>query len=456
MSQSLFKPSSITRFSKSFGLLLGTLLLLSACSDDDYYNDDGGTVAVTECSTIGQNRFVYDTLSQWYYWNSTLPDINPDTYASPEAVLDAMIVNAPVTDRFSYITDKQASDDFFSKGQFTGLGFTSRNIDNRLFLALVFSDSPAALAGLKRGDEIISINNVNVNETLTAGNSVDFGDSTVGTTTTIEYLDSAGDTFTKTIVKDNVNVDTVPVSSVIDNNGVPTGYLHFYTFIEPSTAALNAAFQQFTNAGVSELVVDVRYNGGGLVTVANYLSGLIGGTTTAGEVLSKRLHNAQRVGENETTTFSDQPNALDLNRVVFITGGGSASASELVINSLQPFLDVVLVGDTTFGKPVGQYGFDFCDNTLFPVSFETVNANDEGGYFEGLTADCSAPDDLAIALGNTAEASLAEALVYLDTGACSPVSAATANKVRLNANEANQSKLGKIEIIESWKLLNAN
>lgn len=430
-------------------ILSTSLLFLAGCGGDD---DDHRGISITppsECSTIGQNRFVFDVMDQWYYWNNTLPDVDPDTFSSPEALLDQLTSNAPVVDRFSYIADKEASDAFFDAGQFDGLGFTSRNVNNQLFLALVFPGSPADMAGLERGFEITNVNGVDVVTTLNNGNSVDFGASEVGTAVDIEYLDRAGTAFSATILKDTVTIDPVPVSSVIDNNGVATGYLHFYTFIEPSNAALASAFTEFENANVSELVVDVRYNGGGLISVANYLAGLIGGTNTAGEILSERIHNAERAADNdEITFFSDQNHALDLNRVVFITTGGSASASELVINSLTPFLDVVLIGDTTFGKPVGQYGFDFCDSTLFPVSFETVNANDVGGYFDGITVDCPAADDLTTVLGDTAEASLAEALTYLDTDACSPVAATKLT----NTKATNKS----IEIIQQWKLLDAH
>lgn len=106
-----------------------------------------------------------------------------------------------------------------------------------------------------------------------------------------------------------------------------------------------------------------------------------------------------------------------------------------------------MVGDTTFGKPVGQYGFDFCGNTLFPVAFETLNANFEGEYFDGLVVDCPADDDLFSELGNVTESSLAEALNYLDTGSCS--AALTSPKSRkTQAQEKTQSSL-----IQQWKAI---
>ena len=442
--------SSVSGKNIVLSILISLFLTLSGCSSSD---DNAKELfqGPSECSTIGQNRFVFDVIDQWYLWNDSLPNIDPDNYSSPESLLDALTANAPVVDRFSYIADQATSDAFFNAGEFTGLGFTSKNINNHLILALVFSGSPAAQAGLARGYEIVSVDGVDVVSTLTAGNSVDFGANETGVLVDIEYKDLDGIITRTNVTKNTVNIDTVPASGVIDNNGISTGYLHFYTFIEPSNAALDAAFSEFETAGVEELIVDVRYNGGGLITVANYLAGLIGGTTTVDQVLSKRLHNADRAAaEDETTYFSDQVHALDLSRVVFITAGGSASASELVINALSPFLDVVLVGDTTFGKPVGQYGFDFCDSTLFPVAFETVNADNEGEYFDGLAVDCPANDDLSTALGDTTEASLAEALTYLDTGSCSVAA--------INATSTNKAINTKpsVEIIKSWKVFDAN
>ncbi len=432
----------------SFMLLAALFFTLSACSDDDTYYDDDGFDQVAECSIVGQNRFVYDVLDQWYFWEDSLPSVNPDNFSSPEALLDSLVANAPEVDRFSYITDTASSDAFFENGEFVGLGFTSQDINNQIILALVFEGSPADLAGLKRGYEIVSVNNIDVATTLAAGNNVDFGSSTIGEIVDVVYKDLAGDTFETSIIKDNLSVDTIPVSSVIDNNGVATGYLHFYTFIEPSDAALANAFAEFNSANVSELIVDVRYNGGGLVSIAEYLAGLIGGTNTAGEVLADQLHNSKRAAENDRTIrFANQTNALDLDRVVFITAGGTASASELVINGLTPFLNVVLVGDTTFGKPVGQYGFDFCGNTLFPVAFETINANFEGEFFDGLAVDCPADDDLFSELGDVNESSLAEALAYLDTGSCS--TAATSPK----SDKTQNTKKNESAVIKQWKAI---
>ena len=121
-----------------------------------------------------------------------------------------------------------------------------------------------------------------------------------------------------------------------------------------------------------------------------HLASLIGGTRTNGQVMLNYVHN-DKVGPTSTRRRASrtQSNALGLQRLVVITTRGTASASELVINSLRPFIPVTIVGDTTYGKPVGQYGLRFCDKVLYPVAFSIKNANFEGDYFDGLPVDCA-------------------------------------------------------------------
>jgi hypothetical protein len=201
--------------------------------------------------------------------------------------------------------------------------------------------------------------------------------------------------------------------------------------VTPSTAALNEAFEALKSAGVTELVLDLRYNGGGLVDVAVHLASLIGGARTDGQVMLNYVHNDRLAAQyNKTTRFTNPPQALNLQRLVVITTRSSASASELVINSLRPFMPVTVIGDTTYGKPVGQYGLRFCEKILYPVAFSIKNANLEGDFFDGIAADCTAADDYTRQLGDSNEASLAEALTFIRTGACSPRPATEARALR--------------------------
>ena len=131
-----------------------------------------------------------------------------------------------------------------------------------------------------------------------------------------------------------------------------------------------------------------------------------------------------------------------------ITTRGSASASESVVNGLRPFMPVTLVGDTTYGKPVGQYGFDFCEKTLYPVAFQTRNALGQGDYFTGIPADCAAGDDLEHEIGDQREASLAEALEFLRTGRCT-----TAVQAAGEVNAARFARIGHGLPQDGWRQL---
>jgi C-terminal processing protease CtpA/Prc len=126
---------------------------------------------------------------------------------------------------------------------------------------------------------------------------------------------------------------------------------------------------------VDDLVLDLRYNGGGLVNVAQHLASYIGGIRTDGQVFAEYFHNDKNAFRNRILQFEPKPGRLTLDRLIVVTTRGSASASELVINALRPFMPVVVIGDTTYGKPVGQYAIGFCDKLLAPVSFSLRNAD---------------------------------------------------------------------------------
>jgi C-terminal processing protease CtpA/Prc len=273
---------------------------------------------------------------------------------------------------------------------------------------------------MRRGDYIVSIAGIPVSQLLPSGQvGAAFGPSEEGATVAISWRTPGGGEQQAVLVKGLVTIPTVSATAVLDNGGARVGYIFFRNFVTPSTQALNTAFNQLLADGVTDLVLDVRYNGGGLVDVAQHLGSLIGGEGTAGRTFVRFRHNDKKSANNETVLFESRPNALDLPRLVVIATGGSASASELVINSLRPFMNVIVVGDRTFGKPVGQYGFDFCEKVLFPVAFATENDRGEANYFNGIPANCAAPDDLDRQIGDPGEASLAESLQFLRTGRCS-------------------------------------
>ncbi len=380
---------------------------------------------ISHCSTTGQSLIVQDVLEAHYLWYQFLPRVDAASYSSPDAYLDA--VRYPLDRGFSYITSREANDAFYDASQFVGLGFSFRSDASELRLQHVFEGSPAHEAGLTRGARIVEINGRSV-AALVAANAVDaaIGPATAGVEVELVIDTGNGGRRRLRLVKRVVTIPTVSSTRVLDAAGRRVGYLNFRNFVQPSYSALDAAFSTFRSSAINDLVLDLRYNGGGLVDVAVQLGSLIGGAVTNGNVFAELRHNARDAARNETFRFRSVPSAVGLSRVVVIATRASASASELLINALRPFITVVVVGDTTYGKPVGQNAVPFCDQIFAPVTFATVNARGAGDFFDGLAADCPAADDLDHELGDPAEASLSTALAYISTGTCSRPTTATA------------------------------
>jgi carboxyl-terminal processing protease len=384
------------------------------------------------CSVTSQNLWVRDQLNTFYYWNRFLPaNVNPSTFNSPEEYLDRVRYR-PIDNSYSYITTAAANDAFFSDSQFIGYGFRHETTNTDIRVLQVYDDSPAAEAGLSRGDRITHVNGQSIEQLVAAGTvGSAFGASDVGVVSTIDFQKLSGERRQARMTKRLVTIPTVSHTRVVEVDGRRIGYLVFANFVQPSTAALNDAFAAMKAANVTELVLDLRYNGGGLVDVAVHLASLIGGSRTSGQVMLNYVHN-DVIGPqfNKTTRFTSPEQALNLQRLFVVTTGASASASELIINSLRPYMPVILIGDTTYGKPVGQYGLRFCEKILAPVAFSIKNANDEGDFFDGIAPTCTAGDDYLHELGDTSEASYAEALTYLRTGSCSVRGEATSRVFR--------------------------
>ncbi|MGH9347880.1 MAG: S41 family peptidase [Vicinamibacterales bacterium] len=385
----------------------------------------GAQWRLTSCTNWGKNLFVRDVLTDIYYWYAELPAADPFDYPDPESYLEAMRYR-PLDSYFSYITSREANQAFYGESQYVGFGMSTTITGLEMRVLQVFPDSPAAEAGLARGDRITAIGGRSVAE-LIVGNLIDtaFGPRPAqpGYQTDLQFVDRAGVEKSATMVTGIVTIPTVSLTRTYDiPGGRRIGYIFFRNFVEPSFAALDEAFAEVTAARVDDLVLDLRYNGGGLVRVAQHLASLVGGVRTRGQVLAEYFHNDKNLFRNEALRFEDKPNAATLNRLIVITTPASASASELLINALRPFMPVVVIGDRTYGKPVGQYQIEFCDKMLAPVSFTLRNANGEGDFFEGFPPDCAAPDDVEHDLGDAAEGSLREALVFATTGACSPQS----------------------------------
>ena len=394
-------------------------------------SNGSGSTGTSNCTTAGQNSFVRDALQSWYYWVDQLPNPDPAGFPSPEEYLEAVRYKT-LDSTYSYITSKAASDAFYSDSQFIGYGLSYKAASaTELRLVQTFPGSPAAQAGMDRGDTLLTVGGKAVADLLASGEiGTIFGPEQVGYALDVTWRSQQGGERSARLVKAMVTIPTVSQTATIDSASRRVGYLHFRNFVQPSVAALDTAFTQMRDAGANELVLDLRYNGGGLVSVAQHLAGLISGPPTVGQVFVQFSHNARQTSRNTSYKFEAKPQALAVSRLVVIATRGTASASEAIVNGLRPYMDVKVVGDATYGKPVGQYGFDFCDKVLYPVAFLVTNARGQADYFSGIPADCAAPDDVDHALASPSEASLSEALYVLQTGRCSGVAGAAAQVER--------------------------
>jgi hypothetical protein len=195
--------------------------------------------------------------------------------------------------------------------------------------------------------------------------------------------------------------------------------------------------------------VDLRYNGGGLISTAKLLGDLLGASRAATDIFARLTFRPEKSAENEIDYFAPQPQAVAATRIAFIGSGGTASASELVINAFLPYLNenVALVGANTYGKPVGQVAIDqaACDDRLRVIAFATQNAAGNADYYNGLASrmstTCQAYDDIDYPLGDPREASTRQALDYLAGRSCTRIGAATGSlktSVQASVRGANQ------------------
>ena len=401
-------------------LLAISCLLLLSCSDND--SSLPGT-ALQGCEIEQQNRFVHELLQQAYLWYQDIPEtLDYSQFASPAETLE-FLRNRPL-DRFSNITDAAAFTNLFSAGQFVGYGFSFllRDADTTLWIRFVYDDAPAGRAGLRRGDQILTINGRSIDE-IEAQNlwGTIFGPDTPGYPVNMLIQDAAGTITSVDMQKDVVNINTVLHAEVVDPGTLAIGYLVFNSFLQTSNAELEQVFADFSAAGVRRLILDLRYNGGGAVSVANNLASHLHRVNDHSQLFTSLRYNDKNPGSNSSYFLLPLVDALDLEQLIVITTEATCSASEMVINGLRPYLGTVqTVGSTTCGKPVGMNPFQFCDNVILPVTFSAENRDGFSDYFDGLTTDCPAGDNVSFAFGDQNEPMLAQALHLANNAQCLP------------------------------------
>lgn len=407
--------------------LAPVFLIFIACEEDDIVQDQVAPVEPTE-DTLNSNlkTAVYDIMNEWYLWNDQLPEVDIDAYEDANALLSAMM-NKP-TDKWSYIEEEDTYNALFERGEYEGYGVRmSRDMDGNLRVAFVYEDSPFGRAGVERSWIIDKINGTSIKEV----DGFTLGQLLEGSNHQFAFLKPDGSTVTENFTKSTIGINTVMNADVLERPNSKVGYLAFNSFLATSEEELDQAFQKFQSAGIQELIIDLRYNGGGRVNIAEWMASNIIGNAGSGKNFIEYSFNQEKADEyNEAVPFNEPTIPLNLDRIVVITSRASASASELLINGLRPFIDVKLVGDDTYGKPVGSFPIFYQGYAISPISFKIVNDQGVGEYYNGLQADVYVEDDLSHKLGDPNESRLKEALYYLENGTFSGTTARQVSRIK--------------------------
>lgn len=292
---------------------------------------------------------------------------------------------------------------------------------NDLRVKLVERLSPAGLQGIQRGWRITKINgNANINT-----NNQDFIVNAVfySATSTFTFIKPDGTSVDITLNATTYPQQTVYLDSVYTINSKKIGYMVMNSFLGDTATIdndLKNVMDNFATKNVTDIIIDLRYNSGGYVSLQQRLADYLAPNSTNGALMMKETFNDKHQDYNTTLHFT-KAGLLNPNHVFFIVSQSTASASELLINNLKPYMTVKLIGpENTDGKPVGFFPLSAGDWYVFPVSFRSTNSANAGSYFNGFTPDAIVPDGLDKNWGDTSESCLAETIKYITTGTFTP------------------------------------
>ncbi len=401
------KPSSRFFSLRIAFVVLLFITVLFSCKKEEPVPPDRPTVEEKARDQL------YKIMQEWYLWYDKMPEVDVNDYKGPEDLLEALRYEE--LDKWSFVAEKSLFESYFGAGEYLGFGFGYGYDDaGRIWISFVFKDSPLYPEGVRRGWLLTAVDD----HVLSPGEDLSplMGDPVAGVQKKLTFVTPDSSTVSVTAVKDTIKINAVLLADTLHINNEVVGHLVFQTFIDPAMAELDSAFAFFKSVNATDLIVDLRYNGGGSLNVAQKLGSLIAGNANKGNTLCRLEHNDKRRDQDEDIPFVEEDQALSLNRIIYITSRGSASASEVIINGLKPFMTVSLVGDRTYGKPVGMHSWIYDKYVFVPVSFKLVNANGEGDYFDGIPADDYAEDGLQYAFSDRREPRLRDAIIYIETG----------------------------------------
>jgi len=386
------------------------------------------------CTPVGEKAWISAYMNDVYLFYRDIVAVDPNAYGTQEDYFNALIVRSK--DRFSFVELQSTADAFFNLGQDIGYGAVFKiDTDNDLRIGFVDAAGPLAAQNVARGAQIVTLNGMQASALSTTQLNALLFPTSVGVPLALTVVD-----LNQTVAR-NVSVSSaavvenpVPLAQVIpsdpSNPASPKiGYLLFNDHIATSESELIAAISSFQAAGVADVVLDIRYNGGGFLYIASELASMLGGNRIApAAVFDKLVFNdkhpektanpANIVGFPATSTTGQPLPVLDLARVIMITAPGTCSASEALINGLTPFVNVVRIGGTTCGKPYGFIQANNCGDAFFAIQFQGVNDVGFGDFQNGFAPTCPVADDFSHALGDPAEGRLSAALSYSRAGSC--------------------------------------
>lgn len=389
----------------------------------------GGGEDNSTCSVNDQKAWLTDYMSDWYFWYRLSPRADASLYSSLDSYYGSLLYNGSSVDfpadRWSYSQSTEAFNRFFGDGATLGYGLSvaglelARNGALPLYVRYVEPASPAGAQGVARGDRIMSINGRSSVDLIAADDFGALSPAQAGDAVTL-VLRRAGVERAVTLTAQVFNLTPVGASTVQTTAaGRRLGYLAVKDMVSQALAPYDTAFANFQAAGVQDVVLDLRYNGGGLVSTGGTLASYISGSRGTGLTYASLLYNDRKSANNANFRFSNPSAALSLPRVIVLMGRRTCSASEQVINGLRGAgVQVVAIGETTCGKPVGFLPKAYCGQTYSAVNFESVNQRNEGRYFSGFAPTCAVTEDFTVPQGSAADPLMVAARTVADTGTC--------------------------------------
>lgn len=474
------------------------LVFVMGCSKDD---DPGSPVPTTGTRAQFTQDSLYLYASQIYLWRDELPDYTtfaPRSFTTASTEIDNLrkellaLTQYPVNPQtkrpYEYVS-ASADHPKYSFVEDAGSGSTSGRVaalsldgtsddfgfaltaiaNNDIRVRYVTPGSAADKAGMVRGDQLVTINGITAGTSQASQINAAFENPTMS----VSLRRTNGSTYTRTLQQGEYASSSVYETAILEAGSKTVGYMNLnsFTSLESTQDDLDTTFATFTKRGVTDLIIDLRYNGGGYVQTAEYLLNLIISSSHQNDViyteryntlmqqgkatiLSKQLlrdasnNPVQFNGRNATYAdvdyslagntyrFAKKGSLENVKTVCFIMTGATASASELTANALRPYLDVKIIGSQSYGKPVGFFPITIDKYTFYLSNFQISNSAGAGDYYSGFVPDIDASDDVTHNFGDAAEESIAAALGYISTGSVN-------GRQQTTARQAATLQLGK-------------